>query len=140
METRKLPVYQVIARSFDQYKRCIETNNAEWRDKSVARINDLCESYLPHGSGFDNNGTCFDFQRSLPDKLVFMAEYHHTDENGFYDGWTSHDIIVRSSLAFGIYIRITGSNRDEFKDYAHELFDSALNELIEEYPVPEAQS
>lgn len=133
METRKLPVYQVIARSFDQHKRCIGTNNTEWRDKSEARINDLCESYLPHGSGFDNDGTRFDFQRSTSDRLVFTAEYHHMNDVGMYDGWTSHDIIVRPSLGFGIYIRITGSNRDDFKDYVHELFDYALNELIDEY-------
>ena len=62
------------------------------------------------------------------------------DENGFYDGWTSHDIIVRPSLSSDIYIRITGSNRNDFKDYAHDLFDCALNEQIEEYPAQKVQS
>jgi len=86
----------------------------------------------PSGSGFDN-GTQFDFQRSKRNRLVFNTAYHHMNESGMYDGWTHHDVIITADLRFGCSIRMSGQDRNDFKSYAHEVFDVWITEEIEEY-------
>ena len=55
---------------------------------------------LPGGSGFDN-GSAFNFHESRVDRLIFDTAYHHMNENGYYIGWTYHQVIVTPSLQFG---------------------------------------
>lgn len=52
------------------------------------------------------------------------------NENGFYDGWTEHTITVRADLAHGFKISISGRNRNEIKDYLHEVFSDCLETEI----------
>ena len=80
---------------------------------------------MPSGSGVDSGTKLLD--NSTPDRLVFQADFHHMDENGFYDGWTEHQIIVTPSLAYGFNVRITGRNRNEIKDYLADLFNHIFN-------------
>jgi hypothetical protein len=51
-------------------------------------------------------------------------------EGGMYDGWTEHTVVVTPSLAFGINIRITGRNRNDIKDYLHDVFHEALTKGV----------
>ena len=88
---------------------------------------------LPSGSGWDC-GTKLDYEKSNPDKLVFYGSYHHMNENGMYDGWTEHTIIVTPSLAFGFDVKITGRDRNDIKDYLGEMFQHALSEPVKEQP------
>lgn len=76
---------------------------------------------LPSGSGLDR-GVKLSIEESRPEKLVFVAPFHHMDENGYYDGWTDHKIIVTPSLMWGHSIRITGQNKNQIKDYLSDLF------------------
>jgi len=126
----KEKVYARLARLFDAYLRNIETGNLEWRDKHQEEIDSICENYLPSGSGF-NSGTTFDYDRSKPNKLVLNTSYRHMDENGYYCGWSDHTVTIRASLAFGFDLAISGRDRNNFKEYATELFDSMLREAID---------
>lgn len=114
-------IYSQIASSFQAYLNCVKNNNTEWRDKHQETIEKLVSDKLPSGSGF-NNGTSFDFERSKPERLVFHTSYHHMNENGYYDGWTDHTVIVTPSLAWDFNLRITGRNRNAIKDCIAELF------------------
>lgn len=120
-------LYQRIASSFRAYLNCIESGNSLWKDKHELAIFDLCRSELPSGSGFDN-GTNFSFDESKPNKLVFVFSFHHMDENGCYDGWTHHKLIVKPDLAFGFTLHITGPDRNGFKEYAYDTFNFILSD------------
>lgn len=104
------------------FKNCDPSN--EWKAKHEARIETLCER-LPHGSGLDN-GVTFDREASSQDRLVFHTSFHHMDEHGYYDGWTDHTIIATPSFISGFQIDIKGKNRNDIKDYLHQLFSECF--------------
>lgn len=108
-----------------------------WAHKHEDRINELCTAYLPHGGGIDDMPRLFlleEFEKdqAIPyDKLTIGdANYRHRNDNGDYDGWTYHRVIVTPSLQFGFNLRITGRNRNGIKDYLHPMFEMALNKTI----------
>ena len=127
MENSK-PLYEALALNVQAFQNCIELNNVEWKGKHKARILKLVAECMPRGSGIDN-GTKIDLERSIANKLVFYTSFHHMDENGFYDGWTDHEVIVTPSLTNRIELRITGRNRNEVKDYLHETFYFTLIDI-----------
>jgi hypothetical protein len=51
------------------------------------------------------------------------------NDAGYYDGWTEHTVVVTPSFN-GLNLRISGSNRNQFKDYAYDCFDQALSQDI----------
>jgi hypothetical protein len=69
---------------------------------------------------------------SIPEKLVFIVEYHHMAESGMYDGWTSHRIIVTPSLARGFSLKITGKDRNQIKEYLADVYHNWLDTEIQE--------
>ena len=121
--------YQKIASSLEAYQTCLKENNLEWIDKHSDYIESVCANNLPSGSGLDN-GVKFSFSESNPNKLVFITAYHHMNENGYYDGWTEHKIILRPSLAFGYNMHITGLDKNEIKDYLTDVFASYFDKEI----------
>lgn len=125
MRTEKL--YAIIARALDARANCLKSGNDEWFEKHGKRIRDLTRDFMPSGSGF-NNGTTFDFDASTEARLVFNTSYHHMNEVGCYDGWSSHTVTVRPSLAFEFDLRIGGRDRNGIKDYIAHVFRSALQE------------
>lgn len=97
-----------------------ENISPEWIDNHTETINKMCEA-LPHGSGID--GKCeLQIENCGPDKLVFLVEFHHMDENGYYDGWTYHNLILTPSFIHGYHMRITGKNKRDIKTYLSDLF------------------
>jgi len=122
-----MKVYQKIATCLQAMENCRKTGNDEWLVKHRETIDDLVCHRLPSGSGWDN-GTELDYDASTPDKIVLTGAFHHMDENGSYDGWTYHKIIVTGSLANEIDISITGRDRNDIKEYLHQVFDAALTE------------
>ena len=126
----KMKVYQAIARKLDAMLTCHKTGNEEWYDKHNAAIVDIMAG-APSGAGIDS-GTEFSFNASTPKRLVFLADYHHMDESGMYDGWTEHEVIVTASLMFGFDLRVTGRNRDQIKDYLSEIYQEWLDSEAEE--------
>ena len=122
--------YQAISRAIGAHNRCEQSKNEEWHKRWHDTLIELCKP-LPSGSGFDS-GTELS-EKSTPEKLVFETSYHHMNSDGYYVGWTTHEIICTPSFELGIHYRITGRNQNDTKDYIGECFDSILNEDVNEY-------
>lgn len=121
------PLYQELATRIIQRRNCINCNNQEWLKKTEEAIESLV-SYLPHGSGIDG-GTNLDLEASDGrHRIVLHTSFHHMGEGGMYDGWTDHTITVRPDLSFGLDLTISGRDRNEIKDYLHEVFYTALTD------------
>lgn len=114
-----------IARTVDARARCLKTGS-EWATRHTDTLLALARR-LPRGAGLDS-GTSIDLERSTGEHLVLQTSFHHMNEHGFYDGWTEHTVHVRPSLVFGLDVHVTGSNRNEIRDYLTEVFSSALAE------------
>jgi hypothetical protein len=100
-------------------------NASEWIYKHSARIGKLIRDLMPSGSGWDC-GTKLDFEHSYAEKLVFFGSFHHMNDSGMYDGWTDHTVTATPSFT-GLNLRISGRNRNDIKEYLHELFYTALS-------------
>lgn len=122
MSTMK--VYQRIACTLQAIENCKKSDNQEWITRHQETLHNLLSEF-PHGSGFDSGTTLDD--NSTPEKLIFNTEFHHMDDNGFYCGWSEHQVIITPSLAFGFNMRITGRNVRDIKDYIAETFEYCLN-------------
>ncbi len=123
-------LYKELANLIDARSTCDAHGNAEWFDKHTETIAQLVKTHLPHGSGFDS-GTTLDLLESHANKLVFQTSFHHMDsESGMYDGWTEHTVTVTPSLGRGFNLRISGSNRNDIKDYIHDIFSDALQTAL----------
>jgi len=120
---------EVIASILDARQTCAKTNNKEWFDKHTEKLKEIMDD-APSGSGIDS-GTELDLIESKPDRLVFNFSYHHMNDAGFYDGWTDHKLIVKPSFVLGVDMRITGSDRNDIKDYLYQVYELFLSEVIE---------
>ena len=119
-----MKLYKELAGTINARINCIDNNNTEWISKHEDKINELIER-LPHGSGIDGTNS-INLDKSTGEKIIINTAFHHMDENGYYDGWTEHTIIVTASLIFGLHLKTTGSNKNQIKDYLHEQFYFAL--------------
>lgn len=126
----KTQIYKKIASLVQAIENCKNSNNAEWQSNHETTISDLIKNTAPSGSGIDC-GTKIDFDSCTADKLVFHADFHHMNDGGFYDGWTSHEIIVTPSLAFDFNLKITSKDRNEIKEYLHDVYSNWLSEIVE---------
>lgn len=118
-------LYKLLASAVQARLNCIQNGNVQWKGKHEDAIGNMVSDYMPSGSGI-NNGTEINLDESTGERLVFSFNFQHMNEGGFYGGWTSHGVILTSSLQFGIEIRITGEDRNGIKDYLHEVFSHAL--------------
>lgn len=102
-------------------------------DQISAEITRLSKQYLPSGSGF-NVGTLIDeplgMERGYIQRLVFNTAFHHLDENGYYDRWTEHKVMVMPDLAGGIFIKVSGQNYRDIKEYIADQFHAALTQVV----------
>jgi len=134
-------VYRTLAGLVEARANCARSGNREfWHKRHSERLLRLVADYLPSGSGIDA-GTTLDVDLSTAERLVFATSFHHMNEGG-YDGWTEHNVIVTPSLHHGIKLRITGRDRNEIKEYLHEIFHAALTAEIDvsaEYAKQEAR-
>jgi hypothetical protein len=126
------PVYRQLAGKVLALSNCITSGNTEWRHRHEADIEEIVKQFMPSGSGIDC-GTKLDIEDALRHpgaRLLFSAPFHHMNEGGMYDGWTDHDFIVTPSLWHEIDLRITGRDRNDIKEYLHEVFHTALMQPI----------
>lgn len=128
---RRRAVYQHLASALTAYRNCIDSGNSEWECRHANWIKWLVDNKLPSGGGFDN-GTSYDLDKWSPTSIVFATSWHHMDQNGYYSGWTHHNITITADLAGGFNIRVGGSNRNDIKDYIAEVFDLMLREVIDD--------
>lgn len=109
-------------------------------DHVCAELSRLEREYLPSGSGF-NSGTklnheqCFSAAHKRNDRLFFETAFQHMTEHGAYDGWTRHSVVVRPMWE-GIDVHVTGSDRNQIKEFIADTFHQAMNLEIEYAPVP----
>lgn len=129
MERTKRPLYREIASLLTAIENCRVTGNSEWLDKHEDRLSKLCKEHLPSGSGIDC-GTTLEIEKCKPDKLVFSFSFHHMNDTGYYVGWTEHVLTVRPCFD-GIDLYISGKDRNAIKEYLHDVYSCALNELVE---------
>lgn len=123
-----MKTYAEIAGKLLTIDNCIKSNNFEWKERHEDSLDRIMNS-APSGSGIDS-GIKLLVSESTPNKLVFSCDFHHMDDNGCYDGWTEHKVIVTPSLWSGIDIRITGRNRNDIKEYLTQVFDCWLSEEV----------
>jgi len=118
-------VYQAIARKLDAMHNCARSGNREWFDRHSDAIDSLVKEYLPYGGGF--NAGCIIDKDSPRGRIVIETSFHHMSENGYYDGWTSHKVIVTACLSHGFELRITGKDKNGIKDYIADTFHHVLS-------------
>ena len=132
--------YQQLARALSWVERTTESKNP-YRTNAEEAVERIMAS-APSGSGIDSGTKLLDSVMAKPSKdygrmasaIRLQADYHHINEGGYYDGWTEHTIIIRPSLEYGFTMRITGRDRNQIKDYLHEIYECWLNEEVgEEY-------
>lgn len=111
-------------------KNCQKSGNSEWEYKHKARLETIVREFLPRGSGLDA-GCYVHVLNSTDSKLVICTEFHHMNENGYYDGWTKHRVIAKASLAFGLVVEVTNGARNDIGDYLAETFRAALEHKID---------
>lgn len=116
-------VAQRIAHLIEARANCAKTGNTEWYGKHGDAL-DALERELPSGSGIDC-GTKIDREKTTATRIVLTAEFHHMNENGMYDGWTSHRITVTPTF-HGIDVRVTGRNRNQINEYLGDVYYHAL--------------
>ena len=129
MTPTKRILYKELSSAIQARKNCEQAGNAEWYVKHSETIEQLIADFMPSGSGWDC-GTKIDLGASHADKIVLYGEFHHMNENGMYDGWTAHVVTVTPSLLNDFNIRISGRDRNDIKDYLHEMFDACLRQAI----------
>ncbi len=124
-------LYQELASIVQAMQNCAAKSlqSTDWQQRHAHVADYLARNMLPSGSGFDS-GSRVDVDASRPDCLVLTTEFHHMNNGGFYDGWTSHTVRVRPSLIYGITLTVSGRDRNAIKDYIHEAFDTALREEV----------
>lgn len=133
----KIPLYRGIARKLAYLKASESWTEDEAIDRmeyvgaANGWLSENVNNCLPSGSGIDC-GTHLG-NESTEKRLVFHFSFHHMHEDGFYDGWTEHKAIVTPSLVDDFNLRITGSNRNEIKDYLYDVFEQALRQEVEPY-------
>lgn len=114
--TKSAEFYSKLAQTIQWYM----DTNAEYKGMVEDKINEL-EKRLPYGSGFDA-GSSVDLRKSTGQRIIIDTSFHHMDENGYYDGWTYHQVIITPCLMYGYQLRVTGRNRNSIKEYIFDQF------------------
>lgn len=125
-----MKLYRAIAQQIERYSRNLDTA-PQWADDAESRIDELARDFLPSGSGFDS-GCRIELDQSRIDKIVIRCDFHHMNDAGYYDGWTSHRAIVTPSLQSGFDLRITGKDKRGIREYIADCIHNALKEEIDQ--------
>lgn len=118
-----MKLYQILAQTLEW-----EPPAGEWSDKRQERLDSIMAE-MPSGSGWDLGTKLGDYSKS---KIVLHGAFHHMNGDGYYDGWTEHNIVIRPSLSHGFELTVTGRDRNGIKDYLAEMFQDVLSREWEE--------
>ncbi len=99
------------------------------KDAHSLELKKQLEDILPHGSGIDC-GTRIDLGASWRNKIVLNVQFHHMNQDGYYDGWTVHNVIITPAW-HEINLRVTGRNKNGIKEYLEELYYDVLTQPME---------
>jgi len=110
------------------YVNSLNNGNGEWVTRwrvSLAKLVEL----IPSGGGIDRGPRTWDDVEISSNAIRFEVGYHHMNENGFYDGWTDHTIVIRPAFD-GVEVRVSGRNRGEVKDMLHQTMEHAFTRHV----------
>ena len=130
-------LYKRLAQLIDARSSCAKSNNLDWLSRHRDAAIDLVAEHMPSGSGFDT-GTRLNQDASSGERLVFETAFHHMNEHGMYDGWTSHTVRVYPSLAYDFRLTVSGPNRNNIKEYVGEIFSEALAREVSDGRIAQA--
>lgn len=105
---------------------------ANGNEDAIDEIDKLTLDFMPSGSGI-NAGIKFSVDLSTYNKrLVWVFGYHHMNEDGYYDGWTDHKLVVKPAFG-GFSFHISGRNRNQVKDHLYDIMYDALQTEVTRY-------
>lgn len=123
---------QTMAAAFESCKaalvNCNKSGNEEWRQRWHTRLNGLVD-LIPSGSGIDRGPRAHGSVDVSPQEIRFEIGFHHMDDNGHYDGWTDHTVIIRPAFD-GVRVSVSGRNRRDVKDSIHEAMEYAFTRHV----------
>ena len=135
----KQPLYLALAELIGRKHRLSQTGRNATMLHHVEEVLDaLCKEHLPSGGGFDAGTELAEdecIKGETITQLVFITEFHHMDEHGVYDGWTSHTVKVTPDWC-GFHLAVTGRDRDGIKDFIGDTFHNALMTEVEYEATP----
>jgi hypothetical protein len=118
---------QAIAATLSASRSCVEHKMFGANMGHLQTLRELAQK-LPHGLGFDC-GTTINQDLSTDDSIVFDTEFHHMNDTGYYDGWTTHQVTVEPRFS-GINIAIKGQDKNGILDYIAEVFQDYLMQEV----------
>lgn len=122
-----MKVYQKIYHTLQARNNCINSNNHQWKYKHENMLAYIEKNILPSGSGIDC-GTKIYLENFTDNKFELICEFHHMNDTGYYNGWTSHTVIVTPDFVNDISLKIGGKNQNDIKEYLYDLYRCALTD------------
>lgn len=138
-DVRRKPLYLALAiylqriNTLEQFGAIASRRQRQMLDDLQIHAAWLAKEHLPSGSGFDSGTELLTSSENFKGRLgslVFSTSFHHMDQNGGYDGWTEHMVVVKPDWE-GFNIRCTGPNRNAVRDYVEDTFYNALMVEVE---------
>lgn len=110
------------------FTNSLDNGNGEWVTRWRKRLTMLVE-LIPHGNGIDIGPRTCDDVSVEPSAIRFSVSFHHMNSDGFYVGWTEHDVTIRPAFD-GVDVQISGRNRRDVKDHLHEVMEHAFTRHV----------
>ena len=129
----KILIYQELGSYINSYIWHTKNSNSDSTicENLVEKAEDLVKNHFPSGSGFDS-GTSIVWDKCKHNKIVLKADFHHMDDNGYYCGWSEHEVIIVPSFTFGFDLHVTGKNKRNIKEYIEDTFYYVLEKEVGE--------
>lgn len=124
----KKTLIKEIASALSAFKHCQKIKNKGQEREHLKTLIGF-EEFLPHGCGFDG-GTQILVDMSTDNKICFSTDFHHMQETGFYDGWTSHIVTVTPSFVCELEIFVSGTDKNDIKSHIGDVFYDCLTSII----------
>ena len=129
----KISIYQELGRYINIFAQHTKNSNSVSDiicENCVEKAEDIVKNHFPNGSGFDS-GTSLVWDKCKYNKIVLRADFHHMDDNGYYCGWSEHEVIIVPSFSFGYDLRVTGKDKRGIKDYIEDTFHYVLQKEVD---------
>ena len=123
-----MKTYQFIAQIMSII---INADSQDHIDKAKDILRHIERNILPSGSGFDAGAKVL-IDECKENKIVFGTDFHHMNDVGYYDGWTTHKVVITPCLRFGFDMCISGRDKRNIKEYIGDVFHDVLNAEYEE--------
>ena len=131
---KKISIYQELGSYVNVFARYAKNPNSVSDiiyENCVEKAEDLVKKHFPSGSGFDS-GTIIVWDKCKHNKIALRADFHHMDDNGYYCGWSEHEVIIVPSFTFGFDLHVTGKNKRGIKEHIEDTMHYVLQKEVGE--------